>query len=541
MISHLFKSVNSIIIMKKRGKLQKEYERKIIGFIKFFFMIIICFLPSFIFTAIFVQYGSPFVNYFKFISNFESSWVAWLSAVAILILFSLSKRLVKTRRKFKIIENAIPSIILILCFIAIFALISVQSYLYANFLLGNDILVKLSASEDNLFFNNQSDSRVEFKISATSAPFCYAQCTYTFLDASTGEEIEKGNFNLTSSFSKTKPYEIKNNNLLFGTQILKRFEVSCKNIKGLFCRTKEQESKRAVLITVNYNYSSGYPQTSCCYMGVCEKCCSYACSSKNYPVIFLHGHSINKELPADYSLDVFTEIKDNLSKEGYLDAGAVIIDSRKEVAGLWGKVNAPVIVTASYFFDTYKNDKGETIVSSTSESIDTYAERLNRIVQIVKTRTGKDKVILVSHSMGGLVIRDYLALFGDNDVDKAILVTAPNHGVDDKVKDYCSVFGSAKTCSDMDKNGDFIKRLNENNPPSIPVYNIIGIGCDMGDDTGDGIIKNSSQYLSYANNYYVSGTCDEMNFNYLHEEVIYPAKSPEACNIIKSILDNQKL
>jgi hypothetical protein len=529
--------------MKKEIKKEKEYERKLLGFVKFFFMIILCFLPSFVFTSLFVQYGSPFDNYFRFLSNFESSWIAWLSAVGILILFSLSKRVVKSRKRFVITENAFPSIILVLCFVAIFSLISVQSYLYANFLLGNDILLKISATNENIFFNDKLDKDVSFKISVTSAPFCFAECRYNFADISTGEEIEKGSFNLTTSSSKTIKYNLSNNNLVFGTQIIKRFELSCKNKKGLFCKTKEKESTRSILLTLNYNQSGGdyHLSPSCCYLGKCEECCYYHCSEKNYPVIFLHGHSINKELPADYSLDVFTEIKQKLIGEGYLDAGAVVISPNNEIPGLWGKVDATMLITASYFFDTYKTKNGEIINSSTGESIDTYAERLNKIIKIVKMRTGKDKVIIISHSMGGLVTRDYLDIYGKSDVDKVILVTSPNHGVDDKVRDYCSVFGSKQTCSEMDKDSLFIQRINLNSKAIVPTYNIIGVGCNMGNGTGDGIIKSSSQYLSYAKNYYISGKCDELNFDFLHQEIIYPDKYPQAYELIKEILENQKL
>jgi hypothetical protein len=521
-----------------------DYGRKIIDLAKFLFLILLCFLPSFTFTTLFVQYGSPFVNYFKFISNFESSWLAWLSAVGILILFYISKNIVKSRKNFNLLKNKIRSLILIICFIAVLLLISVQSYLYVSFLLGNDILVKLSTSNDNVFFNNQLDQNVTFKISVTSAPFCSAECDYQFFDISTGREIENGSFSLTSSFSKLKQYNLTNDNLIFGTQIIKRFEVSCKNKKALFCRTNEKESKRIVLLTLNYNQSGkNYQLTpSCCYMGNCGECCYSHCSETNYPVIFLHGHSIDKELPADYSLDIFTEMKEKLTTDGnYFDAGAVIISPTNEMSGLWGKVNASALVTASYFFDTYKTKNGEITNSSTVESIDTYAERLSRIIKIVKERTGKDKVILVSISMGGLVIRDYLSLFGKNDVDKVILIDAPNHGVEDKIRDYCYVFGSAQTCGDMDKDSNFIKKLNNNSKAIVPTYNIIGIGCNMSSETGDGFIKNSSQYLSYATNYYVSGTCDEANFDFLHGDIILPDKYPEAYNFVKAVLNNQKL
>jgi hypothetical protein len=84
--------------------------------------------------------------------------------------------------------------------------------------------------------------------------------------------------------------------------------------------------------------------------------------------------------------------------------------------------------------------------------------------------------------------------------------------------------------------------MNElNNGPTdiVPTYNIIGIGCDMGTETGEGVLKNSSQYLDYATNYYVKGTCNELNFDFFHESIILPDRYPETYNLIKDILKNK--
>lgn len=284
------------------------------------------------------------------------------------------------------------------------------------------------------------------------------------------------------------------------------------------------------------------PSPYCCYFGDCDKCCEDSCSNKNYPVIFLHGHSINGALPADYSLNTFTEIKNNLISDGLVDAGTFSIGDEED-RGIWGVVDVQMMITASYFFDVYKTAEGEnTMVASNTEGIDTYAIRLRNIVKTMKERTGKDKVIIVAHSMGGLVTRRYLQIFGDGDVDKIILVSVPNHGITDKIKDYCAVFGSETACNDMKEESILVNQVN-NAKSFNDTYNIIGIGCDMGDGTGDGIVKNSSQYLNYAKNYYVDGTCNELNFNFLHETILYPDLHQETYEIIKKILigDNQKL
>jgi len=278
------------------------------------------------------------------------------------------------------------------------------------------------------------------------------------------------------------------------------------------------------------------PISICCFYGNCSKCCEDECSGENYPVIFLHGHSVNRALAADYSLDTFEKIKKKLSGESYIDAGSIVISDIDIEKGLWGRVRAPIEVTASYYFDAYKTDTGEIITPSKSDSIDTYAIRLKDIIEIVKHRTNKEKVIVVAHSMGGLVTRRYVDIFGENDVAKVILIDTPNHGIEDQVKNYCGIIGPKVACNEMDKNSLLINKLSSSQITEFPVYNIIGIGCNMGDETGDGIVKNSSQYLSYAKNYYLYGTCDELKFDFLHENIVDPDKYTEVYELIKGFL-----
>lgn len=283
------------------------------------------------------------------------------------------------------------------------------------------------------------------------------------------------------------------------------------------------------------NFSLDEPSPICCYLGQCGECCNETCSNENYPVIFVHGYSFSKAVPIGYGLDTFNNIKEKLSSEDYIDAGGIIISSINEEKGLWGKINAPIEISASYFFDTYQTDSTESTVSSDTDSIDTFAIRLKNLIDIMKYRTNKDKVIIVAHSMGGLVTRRYLQIFGGNDVSKVILITTPNHGISGKVESYCGVFGPTIPCSEMNQDSLFINQLNTETE-IVPTYNIIGIGCDMGTETGDGILTNSTQYLNYATNYYVNGTCDELNFDYFHEDIIDPNQYPEVYNIIKNII-----
>ena len=729
-----------------------------ISIIKILFLIALGFLPSFLFVLLFFQSGSLISNYIKFLSDFNSSWKAWLSAGIISVFGYFVTAIISKRHFKKVVKNKPLSITLIFLLLAILLLISAQLYLYINYAFRNDVLVRLSANKEDIFFTNNSAERITFKMSALMNPFCSVQCEYWFFDLSSGKGIDNGLFNLTSISSKSKNYQIKSAGLVAGSQNIYRFEVSCKSQKTFLCYTSGRESKRAVIVTLNYdlteedkqfkndskgkiismwnnlfliqnflnetslnfnltngtfftedfsarirslsdefvllnssleetkklletnkfdllmdelpitenrtnilyseaeklnsdilfdilsynaliyninfsrqllteislmninsslcsglnqlilnfnNHTKEFEETKslsektnvgesifsnvsdfyvqalansgdsacllteainpkdfvkivpisstvrlseisfekqasvCCFFGKCGKCCENECSNENYPVIFLHGHNINKALPTDYSLDAFTQIKEKLTGEGYIDAGAAILRSAEEQKGLWGKVNATIIVTASYFFDAYRTDNGEeTTISSSSDNVDTYAIRLNRIVNLIKARTNKDKVIIVAHSMGGVVTRRYLQLFGASNVEKAILVTVPNHGIDDKIGDYCGIIGPKESCNDLDKNSILMNRLNNDATESVPIYNLIGTGCDMGTETGDGIVKNSSQYLETATNYYFNGKCNELSFDYLHESIILPDEHPEVYEKIKEILRN---
>ncbi len=719
--------------------------------------VILGFLPSFLFVILFVQYGSPFSNYIKFLTNFSYSFWAWISAFIIMSLVFFGGKILRSRKHLKtLLKNKVLFISLILGLVVVIVLVSVQLYLYVNFTLRNDILTELSVDKEDIFFTNQTQEDITFKISVTMNPFCTAKCDYTLFDLSKGDYIEEGSFNLGSILPKTKTYTLNNDHLVQGSQELNRFEISCMSKKTFLCYTKEEESKRSLLITINYNlteddvlfknasryqidsiwqeiylskgrlneslaniniindsfstqvffqqarnlsnsfldlnqssinlkklwetqkfsdlreelpelldrtvdfssrteelksaiifdsdlynnltvninenrkvlqklsnmnmtsdlcsglndliinFNSAFnkfdeesnlsqkqiivenisdevnnfyisvisspgdlacslnqeinngalitiqtitqepqiPELSfeelspeCCYDGECGNCCEDKCSETNYPIIFLHGYSLNKVIPLGYGLGTFTEVKDKLSSEGYIDAGGIVISLINEPKGLWGELNNTAIdVTASYFFDTYKTSTGEKTTPSSVDSIDTYAIRLRSIIDLLQYKTNKDKVILVAHSMGGLVVRRYIQVFGGDDVDKAILVAIPNHGIEGKVRDYCSLFGPEVACSEMDKNSLFINKLNNAPTEIVPTYNIIGIGCDMGNDTGDGILKNSTQYLDYATNYYLKGTCNELTFDFFHESIILPDKTPEIYDLIKKIL-----
>lgn len=279
----------------------------------------------------------------------------------------------------------------------------------------------------------------------------------------------------------------------------------------------------------------------CCVFGECKRCCTQEeCKSDPalYPVLILHGHAFNRDNSPDFSLDAFNKIQSSLHQSGYISAGIMTpkSDYSEIKKGEWGLSSRPITVKGSYYLVSYYNLGSYSIAMQKSENIETYAIRLKELIDLLKFRTGKDKVVIIAHSMGGLVARSYMDIFGDSSVDKLILIATPNKGVSGKISNYCPVLGEKKECSDMSAESIFIKKLNDplKEPINAKLYNIVGIGCSMNGNTGDGVVVKENAKLDYAENFYISGNCSGTSL--LHAQILNIDAYPEVYGTIQSFL-----
>ena len=278
----------------------------------------------------------------------------------------------------------------------------------------------------------------------------------------------------------------------------------------------------------------------CCVFGNCKVCCTIdSCKDDPslYPILFVHGHAFNKKTSPEVSLNSFTKIQNRLQEEGIINAGQIDLQNLEEIApGEYGKSGNPISVRASYYYVHYFDLGKYVITTQKSERIENYALRLNEIINILKERTGSGKVNIVSHSMGGLVTREYVRIFGDSSVNKIILIGTPNNGVSGRTKDLCDFLGSKKECDDMTEGSIFLKRLNNSKVQKVKFYTIGASGCPINNEDGDGVVKLRSVPLPYATNYFVNGTCTDLFKSNLHDTILDPDKTPEVYNVIKRIL-----
>lgn len=283
------------------------------------------------------------------------------------------------------------------------------------------------------------------------------------------------------------------------------------------------------------------PSPTCCVLGKCKTCCTTEVCSNDptlYPVLFIHGHSFNKQNSPETSLNSFTMIERLLQDEGFINAGQLDLQNIDPISnGEYGKSGYPITISGSYYYLNYYDLGTYRITTQKSEHLENYALRLREMISIIKQRTGSNKVNIVAHSMGGLVAREYIRIFGEDSVDKLILIATPNDGISGNTARYCSLFGADVECQDMTTNSVFLKRLNSAQVPSnIKIYAIAGSGCLTNNQDGDGVTTVNSVPLAYAQNFIINGTCLDPLKVSLHQDIINPSKYPAAYNLLKEIL-----
>lgn len=296
------------------------------------------------------------------------------------------------------------------------------------------------------------------------------------------------------------------------------------------------EVEESVPVLSSIVFSEPLPQ--CCVFGECRACCvNEGCRNDptTFPVVFLHGHSVNKDVSAEYSLEGFNKIQKKLEEDGFLNAGTITLFTPRDVPGLWGLPDVPLTIRASYYFDIFKTPENYIAVQAKSENIDTYAIRLKELVETIQYKTGKPKVVLVAFSMGGLVARRYIQIFGTEHVDKLIMIGTPNVGIVGQVADFCPLVGEKLECRDMHADSLFMNKLNRDKLPAIPIVNIVGTGCAMDGAEGDGAVLEENALLAGAENHVINGTC-RSTVKPLHLELRDIDLYPEVYEIVRDAL-----
>ena len=284
--------------------------------------------------------------------------------------------------------------------------------------------------------------------------------------------------------------------------------------------------------------TTGAPEAvpQCCIYDKCQSCEKH--NQKN-PLIMLHGHSFNKDIDAYRAIESFDGFEYAFMRDNLYFLTGMMVSGTGSTAGILGRYSVPVAVKPTYYLEIYNELFGLTVSESKDENIDTYALRLKESIDYVLYMTGNDKVDIVAHSMGGLVTRRYLQIFGTKNVGTVILIGTPNKGINENKYKLCKIFGADNECADMRSDGLFIKKLNDplNQPDMDKMYLVIGKGCDTEGVDGDGIVTADSvmvQGVPEKNILYVEGECSEIGG--FHRQLLNVYQHPEVYEFVKEKL-----
>jgi len=317
----------------------------------------------------------------------------------------------------------------------------------------------------------------------------------------------------------------------------------------------DSETKQCVYQTCGNKFCDEQETFLNCPNDCYEEYLSEDKSDENYPIIFVHGHS-TAESYSDNSVNAFKIFQEKLEKDNYaINKGILLPKGINIPDGSWGRLDKPISVRTTFYLNAY-DEFGSTVGPEDNQPIDVYAQRLGNVVDLVLKYTGKNKVIILSHSMGGLVARDYIKNYGGAEkVDKLVMFGTPNHGVfGDLALDCEDWFGGqfdssraepSPECNDMANSNGFITKLNSDDktPGDVKYLSIIGNAtrgkitavkniysynvCPTAGEYHDEVVCVSSAYLEGAENYYVKGNEVAGTLTF-HEMLIYPSKVSEA-------------
>lgn len=98
--------------------------------------------------------------------------------------------------------------------------------------------------------------------------------------------------------------------------------------------------------------------------------------------------------------------------------------------------------------------------------IDSYIDALARRIEEICAGTGADKLVILAHSMGGLVARAYLRKYGARRVAKLITLGTGHHGSE------LAHLGAGKNSAQMVPGSAWLKQLNQDAPaaPTVSVF-----------------------------------------------------------------------
>ncbi|MCA9459843.1 MAG: hypothetical protein KC550_04820, partial [Nanoarchaeota archaeon] len=197
-------------------------------------------------------------------------------------------------------------------------------------------------------------------------------------------------------------------------------------------------------------------------------------NEEGYPILFVHGHLFNaNDDPLTESIDTFDKLIRYIAKEddNFYDAGKIVAAGSTNLGTNAEKTSQAAMYRTTYYGGAINNNRNFEWVNSKYDSISDYADKLEETIDSTLALTNRKQVKIVAHSMGGLVVREYIRKNGDSKIETFIMIATPNQGVEGDVASNCAGglgSGSEVECNEMKKGSSFLSKLNSMSRSELP-------------------------------------------------------------------------
>lgn len=120
-------------------------------------------------------------------------------------------------------------------------------------------------------------------------------------------------------------------------------------------------------------------------------------------------------------------------------------------------------------------------------TIEIYAEQLAQRIDVICALTGSKQVILIAHSLGGLVARSYLQRYSQEKVAQLITLGTPHHG------SQLAWFSLGPAVKQLRPGSPALIKLNSADTAAIPITSLYSLHDNL-------VAPQASSYLAHAKN-----------------------------------------
>lgn len=246
-------------------------------------------------------------------------------------------------------------------------------------------------------------------------------------------------------------------------------------------------------------------------------------AAQERPLILVHGFltlalgpNACPLLANETKLGSMYELQSSLVQDGLYSQGWILDEDSTHCPPIESR---PTVVRFTYYSGCYEE----------KNAFETYTNRFEKAITHLKECTGSQKVDVVAHSFGGLVVRNYIRTRNSSDIEKIVFLTTPQAGIGvfpiAFVMPTCLVswipFCPSEVLEARGSSG-FMKKLNKQEKLNQTLYTI----------------KSSYEFFFPKNSPDAINSKESVAVNCYHDNIFRPHTCPSGYEKIKEFLEN---